>query len=215
MNKVKLTRAQVDALNEALSHYGDAKSLIKINIKMWFNGHEWTGKFAALNELTPYMVRNALRYGFEVIEEWTPSQLDKYGAQFKEDMLEYLDDFSYGERLAAFRVHEEKVQQDVGWKGYKSFSKLTITEMADALGIEMDEQSSSPKPLIQPQCRNTLPEMQFRCTDVHPFDTKPLVDDETHLAPHDYRSMIDIALATNDKAWFDELCSKLKEGATQ
>lgn len=37
----------------------------------------------------------------------------------------------------------------------------------------------------------------------------------THLVPHDYSSMIDIALATGDKVWFDELCSKLREGATQ
>ena len=71
MEKVKLTKAQVDAINKALSHYGDAEYLVDIHRKMMNQGHMWS-IWTALNDVTPKELHNALYYGYEVDEQSSP-----------------------------------------------------------------------------------------------------------------------------------------------
>jgi len=71
MEKVKLTKAQVDAINKALSHYGDAEYLVDIHRKMMNQGHEWS-IWTALNDVTPNELHNALHYGYEVDKQSSP-----------------------------------------------------------------------------------------------------------------------------------------------
>lgn len=70
MERIKLTSAQIDAINEALSHYGDADHLVKMHQIVLNNGHEWS-KWNALNELSVTALRHALKYGYEVDKEPT------------------------------------------------------------------------------------------------------------------------------------------------
>lgn len=71
MEKIKLTQAQIDAINKALSHYGDADYLVTMHQNVINNGNEWS-KWNALNELSVSVLNHALKYGFEVEEqpEW-------------------------------------------------------------------------------------------------------------------------------------------------
>ncbi|MGN7478992.1 hypothetical protein ACTHOQ_14175 [Solibacillus silvestris] len=71
MEKIKLTQAQIDAINKALSHYGDADYLVEMHQNVINKGHEWS-QWNALNELSVTALSHALKYGFEVEEqpEW-------------------------------------------------------------------------------------------------------------------------------------------------
>lgn len=71
MERMKLTPAQIDAINKALSHYGDADYLVKMHQNVINNGHEWS-IWDALNELSASVLNHALKYGYEVEEqpEW-------------------------------------------------------------------------------------------------------------------------------------------------
>ena len=68
MEKMKLTQAQIDAINKALSHYGDADYLVKMHQNVINNGHEWS-QWNALNELSVSVLNHALKYGYEVEEQ--------------------------------------------------------------------------------------------------------------------------------------------------
>ena len=67
MERMKLTPAQIDAINDALSHYGDADHLIKMHRRIIDNGCEWS-EWDALNELSVTALSHALKYGCEVEE---------------------------------------------------------------------------------------------------------------------------------------------------
>ena len=68
MERMKLTPAQIDAINDALSHYGDADYLVKMHQNVINNGHEWS-QWNALNELSVTALSHALKYGCEVDKE--------------------------------------------------------------------------------------------------------------------------------------------------
>lgn len=68
MERMKLTPAQIDAINDALSHYGDADHLIKMHRRIIDNGCEWS-EWNALNELSVTTLSHALKYGCEVDQE--------------------------------------------------------------------------------------------------------------------------------------------------
>lgn len=70
MERIKLTPAQIDAINKALSHYGDADYLVKMHQNVLNNGHEWS-QWNVLNELSVTALRQALKYGYEVDKEPT------------------------------------------------------------------------------------------------------------------------------------------------
>ena len=72
MERMKLTPAQIDAINDALSHYGDADFLVKMHQNVINNGHEWS-LWDALNELSVTALSHALKYGFEVEEQSPPN----------------------------------------------------------------------------------------------------------------------------------------------
>lgn len=136
MRKIKLSRAQIDAVNEAMSHLGDASQLVKMHQHMVKEGHQW--KWAALNEITPDDLNKALKFGYEenqLNDAWSVDNLDKYGEVFTAEMLEYLDGTSYRERLAIYKVHVQKLSNGLQWEGYRTFNTISISQMADALGI--------------------------------------------------------------------------------
>lgn len=68
MERMKLTPAQIDAINDALSHYGDADHLINMHRRIIDNGCEWS-EWNALNELSVTTLSHALKYGCEVDQE--------------------------------------------------------------------------------------------------------------------------------------------------
>lgn len=70
MEKMKLTQAQIDAINKALSHFGDASFLVEMHRNVINNGHEWS-QWNALNELSVTTLSHALKYGFEVEDQPT------------------------------------------------------------------------------------------------------------------------------------------------
>ena len=67
MEKIKLTQAQIDAIDKALSHYGDADYLVTMHQNVINNGHEWS-MWNALNELSVTALSHALKYGCEAID---------------------------------------------------------------------------------------------------------------------------------------------------
>ncbi|MER2119240.1 MAG: hypothetical protein ABS935_03175 [Solibacillus sp.] len=78
---MKLTQVQIDAINKALSHYGDADHLVKMHRQLILNGHEWS-IWTELNDLSPAVLNHALKYGFEVSES-TDEEIKKVLARLK------------------------------------------------------------------------------------------------------------------------------------
>lgn len=161
MKKVKLSREQIDAIDQALSHLGDVDRFIKMHLQMVREGHEW--KWAALNDVTPRDLARALKFGYEEGQpnnSWSVERLEKYGEDFKADMLEFLEDTSYRERLATFKIHKEKLAEGLLWAGYQTFNKLSIRQMGDALGIDKATIDNSPTKILVFQEKSSLEELE-------------------------------------------------------
>lgn len=89
MEKVKLTQAQIDAINKALSHYGDASFLVEMHRNVINNGHEWS-QWNALNELSVTTLSHALKYGFEVEEQRSRNSIHPIVALFQKEKQQEL-----------------------------------------------------------------------------------------------------------------------------
>lgn len=128
MEKMKLTQAQIDAINKALSHYGDADHLVKMHRQVILNGHEWS-IWTELNDLSPAVLNHALKYGFEVSES-TDEEIKKVLARLKSK------NFNNEDILFTHQQWKDEENQILNSVSYDKISRLLM---------EMDNQHPQQK----------------------------------------------------------------------